>query len=65
MPEYSVWKPATISDSASAMSFGVRFSSAVEEKKKVKSAIGMISATSHALCVRLERDDLGELHRAA
>ena len=29
MPEYSVWKPATISDSASAMSAGVRLSSAV------------------------------------
>ncbi len=33
MPEYSVWKPATISDSASAMSAGVRFSSAVDEMK--------------------------------
>ena len=33
MPEYSTWKPATISDSPSATSNGARFVSATPEMK--------------------------------
>ena len=40
MPEYSVAKPATISWSASALSNGVRFASAVMAIKKMIAASG-------------------------
>ena len=39
MPEYSVWKPATSSDSASGMSKGVRLVSAILAIKKIRNAI--------------------------
>ena len=38
MPEYSVAKPATISESASVRSNGVRFASAVAAMKKISDA---------------------------
>ena len=41
IPLYSVWKPATISDSASGKSKGVRFTSAIDEIKKTKKAINV------------------------
>lgn len=39
-PEYSTWKPATSSDSASGKSNGTRFSSAVEAIRNTMKAIG-------------------------
>ena len=38
IPEYSVAKPATISESASVRSNGVRFASAVAAMKKIRTA---------------------------
>ena len=38
IPEYSVAKPATISESASVRSNGVRFASAVAAMKKIRNA---------------------------
>src|SRR5688572_25715717 len=38
MPEYSVWKPATSSDSASGMSKGMRLVSATEAIRKMTNA---------------------------
>jgi hypothetical protein len=43
MPEYSTWKPATISDSPSATSNGARFVSATPAMKYT-----MISGNSHS-----------------
>src|SRR5512139_1118354 len=43
MPEYSTWKPATISDSPSATSKGARFVSATPEMKYTT-----ISGNSHS-----------------
>ena len=40
MPEYSVAKPATISESASVRSNGVRFASAVAAMKKISAPSG-------------------------
>ena len=40
MPEYSVAKPATISESASVRSNGVRLASAVAAMKKISAASG-------------------------
>ena len=40
MPEYSVAKPATISESASVRSNGVRFASAVAAMKKIRAPSG-------------------------
>ena len=40
MPLYSMWKPATISDSASSRSNGVRPVSASEEMKKMSAETG-------------------------
>src|SRR5437762_1420387 len=40
MPEYSVAKPATISESASVRSNGVRFASAVAAMKKIRKPSG-------------------------
>ena len=40
IPEYSVAKPATISESASVRSNGVRFASAVAAMKKIRNASG-------------------------
>ena len=40
MPEYSVAKPATISESASVRSNGVRFASAVAAMKKIRTPSG-------------------------
>jgi len=40
MPEYSVAKPATISESASVRSNGVRLASAVAAMKKIRTASG-------------------------
>src|SRR5439155_7276699 len=40
MPEYSVAKPATISESASVRSNGVRFASAVAAMAKIRNASG-------------------------
>src|SRR5450759_936397 len=42
MPEYSVPKPATISESASVMSNGVRLASAVAAMKKMSAARGCL-----------------------
>ena len=42
MPEYSVAKPATISESASVMSNGVRLASAVAAMKKISQARGCL-----------------------
>src|SRR5664280_1554021 len=42
MPEYSVLKPATISESASVMSNGVRLASAVAAMKKMSAARGCL-----------------------
>src|SRR5512140_2527821 len=42
MPEYSVAKPATISESASVMSNGVRLASAVAAMKKTSAASGCL-----------------------
>ncbi len=42
MPEYSVAKPATISESASVMSNGVRLASAVAAMKKISQASGCL-----------------------
>src|ERR1035437_1231482 len=42
MPEYSVAKPATISESASVMSNGVRLASAVAAMKKMSAARGCL-----------------------
>src|SRR5664279_2332604 len=42
MPEYSVAKPATISESASVMSNGVRLASAVAAMKKMTAANGCL-----------------------
>ncbi len=39
MPEYSVWKPPTSSDSASGRSKGARFTEASEEMKKMMQAM--------------------------
>src|ERR1700712_1782317 len=39
MPVYSVWKPATSSDSASGMSNGARFASANDDIKYITNAI--------------------------
>src|SRR5665811_1297823 len=44
MPEYSVAKPATISESASVMSKGVRLASAVAAMKKISRASGCFNA---------------------
>src|SRR5712692_5865381 len=49
MPEYSMWKPATISDSASSRSNGVRPTSATEVTKKIKAAIGA-ATMNHTDC---------------
>ena len=42
MPEYSVEKPATISESASVRSKGVRLASAVAAMKKMSTANGCL-----------------------
>src|SRR5664279_5899472 len=44
MPEYSVAKPATISESASVISNGVRLASAVAAMKKISRASGCLNA---------------------
>ena len=43
IPEYSVAKPATISESASVRSNGVRFASAVAAMKKITNASGCLN----------------------
>ena len=43
IPEYSVAKPATISESASVRSNGVRFASAVAAMKKIRNASGCLN----------------------
>ena len=46
MPEYSVAKPATISESASVRSNGVRFASAVAAMAKIRKPSGWRRRTS-------------------
>ena len=43
IPEYSIWKPATISDSASERSKGARPNSAIAEIKKITAVVTKIA----------------------
>src|SRR5690606_37216775 len=49
-PEYSIWKPATISDSASGKSNGTRLSSATDAMKKTIKAIGCAKINQTLSC---------------
>ena len=55
IPEYSVWNPATSSDSASARSNGGRFVSASAQMKKITNA-GNCGSTYQIVVLRI--DDL-------
>ncbi len=50
MPEYSMLKPATISDSASSRSNGARPVSATEVMKKMKAATGALNRNQTWFC---------------
>ena len=60
MPEYSVWKPATISESASIRSKGLRLISAQPAMKKSRKPSGCKQDEGDILC----QDDLVQGQRA-
>ena len=64
MPEYSVAKPATISESASVRSNGVRFASAVAAMKKIRAAERLAEDVPVGEPARLVLGDLVHAHRA-
>ena len=63
MPEYSVAKPATISESASVRSNGVRFASAVAAMKKMRKPSGWREDVPVEERAGLAEDDLVQAHR--
>ena len=64
IPEYSVAKPATISESASVRSNGVRFASAVAAMKKIRAPSGWWKTYQSVNQPDWLSDDLVEAHRA-
>ena len=64
IPEYSVAKPATISESASVRSNGVRLASAVAAMKKISEAERLAEDVPVGEPAGLVLDDLVEAHRA-
>ena len=64
MPEYSVAKPATISESASVRSNGVRFASAVAAMKKIRAPSGWRKTYQSVNQPDWLLDDRVEAHRA-
>ena len=64
MPEYSVAKPATISESASVRSNGVRFASAVAAMKKISAPSGCWKTYQSVNQPDWFSDDRVEAHRA-
>ena len=64
MPEYSTWKPATISDSPSATSNGARLVSATPEMKYTMNSGNSQNQFQASEAALLGRDDVAEIQAA-
>ena len=65
MPEYSTWKPATISDSPSATSNGARLVSATPEMKYTTNSGNSQNQFHAQRTAHLRVDDGAEVHALA